>query len=71
LRKDIKALIDDYINLVVKATMEVAGNILIKIITEKFFHFIEVNRIEFKNEKERIELEKYFIKQYKKKLGGK
>jgi hypothetical protein len=71
LRKDIKRLVDDYINLVVKATMEVAGEILIKIITKKFFHFVEMNNIEFKNERERMELERYFRRQYIKKLGGK
>jgi hypothetical protein len=55
----------------VKATLEVVGEVLIKIITKKFLHFIEVNNIEFKNEREKKELEKYFRSQYIKKIGGK
>lgn len=69
--KDIRKLIDDYINLMVKATLEIAGEILIKIITKKFLHFVAINNIEFKNEREKKELEIYFRKQYIKKVGGK
>lgn len=69
--KDIRKLVDDYINLMVKATLEIAGEILIKLITKKFLHFVEINNIEFKSERERRELEKYFRKQYIKKIGGK
>lgn len=68
--KDIRKLVDDYINLMVKATLEIAGEILIKIITKKFLHFVVINNIEFKNEREKKELEIYFIKQYIKKVGG-
>ena len=69
--KDVKRLVDDYIRLVVKATVEIAGEVLIRLITKKFLHFVIVNNIEFKNEKEKRELEMYFRKQYIKKLGGK
>ena len=65
--RDIRKLVDDYINLMVKATLEIAGEILIKLITKKFLHFVEINNIEFKSERERRELEKYFIKKYIKK----
>ena len=66
--KDIRKLVDDYINLMVKATLEIAGEILIKIITKKFLHFVAINNIEFKNEREKKELEIYFRKQYIKKI---
>ena len=68
--KDIRKLVDDYINLMVKATLEIAGEILIKIITKKFLHFVVINNIEFKNEREKKELEIYFRRQYIKKIGG-
>ena len=68
--KDIRKLVDDYINLMVKATLEIAGEILIKIITKKFLHFVAINNIEFKNEREKKELEIYFREQYIKKSGG-
>ena len=69
--KDIRKLVDDYINLMVKATLEIAGEILIKLITKKFLHFVVINNIEFKNEREKKELEMYFREQYIKKVGGK
>lgn len=65
--RDIRKLVDDYINLMVKATLEIAGEILIKIITKKFLHFVAINNIEFKNEREKKELGMYFRKQYIKK----
>lgn len=65
--RDIRKLVDDYINLMVKATLEIAGEILIKIITKKFLHFVAINNIEFKNEREKKELEIYFRRQYIKK----